>query len=161
MKNALAIAGAALTAAFVILAVPAVAADAAVPAATSTVVIPWGDWLGQLLLGLGSTVVVVLTWLESRFAPSIVKTFLTSDKIATAVNYAIATVANAEKGKAASIPVSNELIAAAAAWIIDAEPKIAKWAGANLEPLIIAELSKAGVVPAEASAATLGAAAAS
>jgi hypothetical protein len=58
-------------------------------------------------------------------------------------------------GKTVSISIANQLIAAALEWIIANEPAIAKWAGANLEPLIVAELSKLGVIPAEASAANL------
>jgi hypothetical protein len=75
--------------------------------------------------------------------------------IAKAVDYAIATTAGAAHGKTASIPVANELIAAALNWIVANEPKIADWSGANLRPLIVAKLAASGVVPSEASATNL------
>lgn len=51
--------------------------------------------------------------------------------------------------------MTNDLIAAAARWVIANEPKIADWVGDNLRPLIVARLAAVGMVPAEASASTL------
>lgn len=133
----------------------AYAADAAAPA-TSTVSIPWGDWLAGLLATTASIVAAVLSWVVGRFAPAIVKTVLTNDVIAKGVDYALAAVEGAVRGKTADVAISNEILAAAVTYIRDHYPTIAKWIGANLEPLIIARLSALGVLPAEASAATLG-----
>ncbi len=129
----------------------ALAADA-VPA---SVTIPWGDWLASLLTASATIVVSLIGFIVHRFAPPVIAAFVTNDVIEKAVNYAIATTAGAAHGREAHIEVTNDLIAAAANWIVANEPRIADWAGSNLCPLIVARLAAVGVVPAEASAATL------
>ncbi|WP_018265575.1 hypothetical protein [Methylosinus sp. LW4] len=134
------------------------AAEAAASTASSpSVSIPWGDWLAGLLATSGSIFLAVVSWGVKSFLPSYVRTFLTNDVIAKAVDYALASVEGAVRGKEADIKVSNAVISAALEWIVDYEPKIQKWAGDNLEPLIIARLSALNVIPATASASTLGA----
>ncbi|WP_036291582.1 hypothetical protein [Methylosinus sp. PW1] len=135
----------------------AYAADAVAAPAASTVSIPWGDWISGLLATSGSIFLAVVSWGVKSFLPSYVQTFLTNDVIAKAVDYALASVAGAVRNETATVPVSNEVIAAALKWIVAYEPKVAKWAGDNLEPLIIARLSALNVIPATASASTLGA----
>lgn len=130
---------------------PALAADAA----QASVTIPWGDWLASLLSASATVVVSLIGWVVHRFAPPAIAAFVTNDVIEKAVNYAIATTTGAAHGREAHIEVTNDLIARAADWIIANEPKIADWAGENLRPLIVARLAAVGVVPAEASAATL------
>jgi hypothetical protein len=119
------------------------------------VTIPWGDWLAYLLTASATIVVSLIGFIVHRFAPPAIAALVTNDVIEKAVNYAIATTAGAAHGREAHIEVTNQLTAAAANWIIANEPKIADWAGANLCPLIVARLAAVGVVPAEASAATL------
>ncbi len=132
----------------------AFAADVAAPAAASTVVIPWGDWLGGLLTGAAALFVALLTRLVA-LAPAVIRTFLTNDVITKAVDYAIATTSGAVRGQAASIPVSNQLIGAALEWVVSNEPKIAKWADDRLRPLIAARLAALNVIPPEATSSSL------
>jgi hypothetical protein len=73
-------------------------------------------------------------WTVHRFAPQSLQAFITNDVIAEAVDYAIATTAGAAHGKTASIPVANELIAAASNWIVATEPKIADWSAPIFAP---------------------------
>jgi hypothetical protein len=136
------------------------AAEAAASASTTpSISIPWGDWLAGGLAFSSSLLVGVLTWAAKSFLPAFAQTFLTNDVIAKAVDYALASVEGAVRGKEADVNVSNAVIATALGWIVDYEPKVQKWAGDNLEPLIIARLSALNVIPASASASTLGAAA--
>jgi hypothetical protein len=144
---------AAVSAVFVLGVATAYAAESAAPAA-STVTIPWGDWLGQILLALGSVFVVLLSRLLAM-APLVVRTLVTNDVIEKAVDYAIATTRDAARGQTVSIQVSNQLIAAALAWVIANEPKIAKASSDKLRPLIVARLSALGQIPSEATASTL------
>lgn len=141
--------------ALVVVAGAALAADAAAPAGT-TVSLPWGDALAGLLATTASIVAAVLSWVVGRFAPAIIKTVLTNDVIAKGVDYALGAVEGAVRGKTADVRLSNTIVAAAANYIAGNYPTIAKWIGDNLQPLIIARLSALGVLPAEASAATLG-----
>lgn len=158
MKCNVLFAGAAIAAAFVasgfVAAPAALAAETAAPAA-NIVSVPWGDWLSSLLISSVGLVVAFASW-ALRGAPAALRAYLTNDAIAKAANYVIATEVGLIKGKTVEIGVANDLIAAIASWVIANEPRIAKWAGDNLQPLIVAELSKAGVIPAEASAEALG-----
>lgn len=160
MKRTLAFAGAAIAAAClaVLSAVPnALAAEASAPAA-HVVVIPWGDWLASLLAASGGVVAVGISW-ALRGAPAALRAFLTNDAIGKAANYIIATQIGLVKGRTVEIPVANDLIVMIADRIVESEPLVARWAGERLEPLIVAELSRLGMIPAEASAADLGLAA--
>lgn len=142
---------AALALAFALSPLTAFAADLA----PATVTIPWGDWLGSLLTASATVVVSIIGFIVHRFLPPALSSLITDSVINKAVDYAIATTRDAIHGKEASIGVTNQLIAAAANWIIANEPKIADWAGDNLCPLIVARLAAVGVVPADASASTL------
>ncbi|TDX65138.1 hypothetical protein EDE12_103110 [Methylosinus sp. sav-2] len=155
MKRNVLSAGAAIAAAcsLALCAAPA-AAEAAAPAA-NVVSIPWGDWLSSLLVSSVGLVVAVVSW-ALRGAPAALRAYLTNDAISKAANYVIATEVGLIKGKTVEIGVANDLIVSVASRVIANEPRIAKWAGDLLEPLIVAELSKLGVIPAEADAAALG-----
>jgi len=127
------------------------AADAA-----ASVSIPIGDWLGALLTSVETLVVGLVGWVVAKWAPAVVKPILTEQLLARAVDYALAAVEGAAKGKVLTIPVTNQVIATAAEYAVANAPGLAKWLGDTLEPKIIARLSSAGVVPADASAASLG-----
>lgn len=134
----------------------AYAADAVAAPATSTVSIPWGDWLAAALAGSGSILALVLSWAVKAFLPPIAQTFITNDLIAKAVDYALAAIEDAARSKSADIRVSNAIVAEAISWINVHAPELEKRAGDSLRPLIVARLSALGVIPAEASASTLG-----
>jgi hypothetical protein len=154
MKRNVLSAGAAIAAACS-LALCAVPAALAAEAAANIVSIPWGDWLSSLLVSSVGLVVAVVSW-ALRGAPAALRAYLTNDAISKAANYVIATEVGLIKGKTVEIGVANDLIMAVASRLVANEPRIAKWAGDLLEPLIVAELSKLGVIPAEADATALG-----
>jgi hypothetical protein len=133
----------------------AYAADAVAAPATPTVSIPWGDWLAAALAGSGSILALVLSWAAKTFLPPIAQTFITNDLIAKSVDYALATIEDAARGKVADVQVSNAVIAMALNWIAAYEPELQKRGSDILRPLIIARLSALGVIPPEASASAL------
>jgi hypothetical protein len=133
----------------------AYAGDAIAAPTTSTVSIPWGDWLAAALAGSGSILALVLSWAVKAFLPPIAQTFITNDLIAKAVDYALATIEDAARGKVADVRVSNAVIAMALNWIAAYEPELQKRGSDILRPLIIARLSALGVIPPEASAGAL------
>jgi hypothetical protein len=157
MKRNVLSAGAAIAAAcaLALCAAPAALAADAATAASNVVSVPWGDWLSSLLVSSVGLVVAVVSW-ALRGAPAALRAYLTNDAISKAANYVIATEVGLIKGKTVEIGVANDLIVAVASRLVANEPRIAKWAGDLLEPLIVAELSKLGVIPAEADAAALG-----
>ena len=116
--------------------------------------IPYGDWVAAL----GATIGAVLAAIVGRalsFAPAIVKTLLTEQLLKRAVDYALAAVNGAAKGKVLEIHVANEVIRKAAQYAVDnGAPWLLKWIG-DLGPKIVARLSADGAIPASASAATL------
>jgi hypothetical protein len=148
MKNTPIIAGFAVVLAIV--AGTALASAAAVVQPATGVTIPWGDWIASFLVSMSSVFVTIFTWLLAHFAPTIIKSYITDEAVTNAVNYAIATVANVERGKATHIDVANEVAEAALAYIVKNEPKAAAYAKDQLSSLIVAKLSVAGVLPADA-----------
>jgi hypothetical protein len=133
-------------------------AASAYAADTTSVVIPWGDWLSSLLTAVASVLVALLSFIVSKFAPTLLKTFLTNDLIAKSVNYGLGAVEGAVAGKTLTLATTNAVLAAAEQYAVASAPTISAWVGANLRPLILAKLSAFGVVPAEASATSVGAA---
>lgn len=130
-------------------------AQAAAPAAVS---IPWGDWLASVLTWGEKLVVLAAGAAVARWAPTFVRSILTEQMLSQAVDYAFAAVAGAVRGKMADVKTTNALISVAIGFVEQNAPAIAAKYGASLEANIIARLSAAGAVPAEASSANLGAA---
>lgn len=120
------------------------------------VVIPIGDWSIAILGSVSSCVVALLGWVVAKWVPAIIRPYLTDQLLGRAVDYAIAVVAGATKGKVLTLPVANQVLAEAASYAVANAPTLAKWLGNTLEPKLIARLSSAGALPAEASKATLG-----
>jgi len=133
---------------------PANAADATV---STDVIVPWGAWLSSLLTSVVSLAITLLSYVVAKWAPTYVKVFVTDDLISKAVNYGFGAVEGAIAGKELDIKTANAVIASAANYAIQSEPKIAAWLGANLMPTILAKLSALGVLPADTSAANTGA----
>lgn len=141
--------GALALAALVVFAVLGLAPANAADAASTSVVIPWGDWARDLLVAVGSVFVAVATWAIAKL-PAAVRVWVTNDAISRAVNYALGKVEGAVAGKELDIHVANSVVAAAARYAVQAEPRVAKWLGDNLQPMIIAKLAALGVTPSEA-----------
>jgi len=131
----------------VAIAIP-LAAYAAVPEA-ATVSIPYGDWLTAILQSAAATFAAVVSWIVANYAPAVIKSYLTTEAVRAAVDYAIATIANAEHGKTLDLSVANKVIAQAANYAITSEPKLAAWIGDELRPLIAAKLASLNMLPAE------------
>lgn len=115
--------------------------------AADTVVIPVGDWIVQATSSLASLAVAALMWVASRWLPTWIRTQLTEQLLGRAVDYALAVVAGAAKGKVLEIPVANAVLREAAAYAVAHAPATAKWIGDTLEPKLIARLSAAGALP--------------
>jgi hypothetical protein len=122
-----------------------------------SIVIPWGKWLAQALANVQSLAVAFVAAVVARWAPAYVKSLLTEQVVTRAVDYAFGAVAGAVQGKTLDVATTNALINAAANYAIANEPKIAAKLGDLLRPTILAKLSALGVVPADATAAQVGA----
>lgn len=130
-------------------AAPAYAADAV------AVSIPIGDWISSALVDLASVLVAMASWAVAKWAPPLVRTYLTEQLLQRAVDYAIAAVKGAAKGKVLTLPVANAVLAEAAQYAVEHAPPTAKWIGDTLKPKLIARLGAAGVLPDEAHAGNL------
>ena len=122
-----------------------------------SVTIPWGDWATALLNALGALLTAVLTYAVGRYAPALATTFLSSTAISNAVNYGLGAVEGAVQGKTLTVNTTNSVLSAAEAYLVAHAPLAAKSLGGMIRPAILAELSKLGIVPPEASAVTTGA----
>ena len=122
-----------------------------------SVTIPWGDWATALLNALGALLTAVLTYAVGRYAPALATTFLSSTAISNAVNYGLGAVEGAVQGKTLTVNTTNSVLGAAEAYLVAHAPLAAKSLGGMIRPAILAELSKLGIVPPEASAVTTGA----
>ena len=128
------------------------------PAVTiPSITIPWGDWATALLNALGALLTAVLTYAVGRYAPALATTFLSSTAISNAVNYGLGAVEGAVQGKTLTVNTTNSVLGAAEAYLVAHAPLAAKSLGGMIRPAILAELSKLGIVPPEASAVTTGA----
>jgi hypothetical protein len=130
----------------------------AADAASQAVTIPYGDWLTQVLEWARNGLVCAACWAVSKYAPPLVRQFLTDKYIGDAVNYALAAVEGADAGKTLTLPIANQVIAHAEAYAVASLPRFALWLVGELRPVLIAKLSAAGLLPPEASAQKLGAA---
>lgn len=116
----------------------------------SVVVIPWGEWVRELLVSVAGLAVTLASWAVARWAPFYVRAFITDKAISDAVNFALGKVEGAVAGEKLELRVTNSVIKAAADYAIDYEPKAVKWLGQQLGPAILAKLSALGVAPADA-----------
>lgn len=116
-------------------------------AADGTVTVPLGDWVVQATSSIASLAVAGLMWVASRWLPTWIRTQLTEQLLGRAVDYGLAVVAGAAKGKVLEIPIANAVLREAAAYAVQHAPATAKWIGDTLEPKLIARLSAIGALP--------------
>ena len=116
-------------------------------AGDGTVTVPVGDWVVQATSSIASLAVAGLMWVASRWLPTWIRMQLTEQLLGRAVDYALAVVAGAAKGKVLEIPVANAVIREAAGYAIQHAPATARWIGSTLEPKLIARLSAIGALP--------------
>jgi DNA-directed RNA polymerase subunit H (RpoH/RPB5) len=116
-------------------------------AAEGTVTVPVGDWIVQATSSLASLAVTALMWVAARYLPTWIRMQLTEQLLTRAVDYALAVVAGAAKGKVLEVHVASAVLREAAAYAVKHAPDTARWIGDTLEPKLIARLSAAGALP--------------
>ena len=129
------------------------------PAFAADVVVPWGDWLSALLAS-GREVVVglvlaVIAWLVRKLpaqAGEIITAMRLEQLLTRAVDYGIAAVDGAAKGKVLTVPITNSVIAEAVNYAVRSAPTLADKFGDTLRAKILARLSAQGLVPPDATA---------
>jgi hypothetical protein len=142
-----------LTASVILTASIAVAQDAL----PGVVVVPWGDWLSAVLVDVRNFILsaagIVLSFVLTKFWPA-GKAFIEAARVeqllGRAVDFGIAAVAGATKGKTATIPIANEVLERALEYAVDAAPSLATKLAETLRPKLIARIGAAGIVPANA-----------
>lgn len=126
------------------------------PAYASTAVsIPIGDWISSALVDLASVLVAAASWAVAKWAPPVVRTYLTEQLLSRAADYGIAAVSGAVKGKVLTVEVANDVLAEAMSYAVKHAPGTAKWLGGTLKDKLIARLGAAGVLPEDAHAGNL------
>lgn len=116
-------------------------------AADGTVTVPVGDWIVQATSSIASLAVTALMWVAARYLPTWIRMQLTEQLLTRAVDYALAVVAGAAKGKVLEVQIANEVIEQASRYAIEHAPATAKWLGGTLGHKLIARLSSAGALP--------------
>lgn len=132
------------------------ASDTVAVTTPATVAVPYGDWI-TLFLGWARDGLLALASLAvARFAPAAIKTLLTEQVLGRAIDYAIAAIDGAVKGRAVDLTTTNLLLAAAEKYVVANAPKLAKSIGDMLRPKLLARLGAAGVVSETTTAAQVG-----
>jgi len=129
------------------------------PAFAADVVVPWGDWLSALLAS-GREVVVglalaAIAWLVRKLPAQVgdIITAMRLEQLLTrAVDYGIAAVDGAAKGKVLTVPITNSVIAEALNYAVKSAPALADRFADTLRAKILARLSAQGIVPPDATA---------
>jgi hypothetical protein len=142
-------------------AVATVTAPADAPTSTS-VIVPYGDWLTWSLAKVRDTVVTglsgVMLWAVVKIAPQMAAAFTQARVdalVGRAVDFAIAAVEGALHGQSVSVPVANEILRKALEYAVQGAPVLAAKIEGTIRPKIIARMAAAGVVPANASVALI------
>ncbi len=145
-----------LAAAMTLVSLAAFAADG------GSVGVPIGTLATQLLSLLEplvlSLVGAMLAWLMAKLGPELAKSLHAAhvdQVVARAIDAGFGLVEGAEKGKVLEVPVANKVIRKAAQYLVDEAPDLIKELGETLGPMLVARLSAAGALPANASAANL------
>lgn len=120
---------------------------AAFAADTAPIVVPWGAWIHDILSSLSGVAVTAASAVVAWLAPPYVRMLISDRMVANAVNFALAKVDDAVVGKTLELHVANAVVDRAVRYAVTSEPKVAKWVGANLQPLVIAKLSALGCAP--------------
>lgn len=106
----------------------------------TSVAIPWGDWLSEILVFVGGIIITalgaILTW-AATFLPATLRAYINQQMIkqaeqllARAIDYAIEAVSGAAKGQKLSISVGHEVVATAMRYAIEHGPaKLIEWMG--------------------------------
>lgn len=98
------------------------------------------SWARDLLIAAAGLAVTVLL-------PLPVRVFVTNAMLERAVDYAIAQVEGAAKGKTLDVTTANSVLNEAIAYVITLGPSMAKRLGENLKPMLLARLSAKVTLP--------------
>lgn len=132
------------------------AAPAAYAATAATALgLDYGDFLAKVLALFAAAIASFVWYLIQKYVPQFYRLFLTQDVVTNAVNAALAEVEGAVAGQQLPIATVNSVILAAVAWANANEPAALAFIKKDIQPLIVAKLSGAGIIPATASSATL------
>lgn len=143
---------AALAVAPVLLLVALWATSAPAAEAPTVVTVPVGDWLAQGVTWLGSVALAVASWVVARWVPLWARQYLTDRVLANAIDYALASVAGAARGRTLTLPIANAVLAEAVSYAVENAPALADQLGDTLRQKLIARLGAAGAIPADLSA---------
>lgn len=142
MKRLLLLAGALLCAALSIMA-PAFAAEAA------TISVPYGEWISTALQAVAAMAVPVVAWAFRALPASIagiLRTAQVDQLLEKAIAYAINATAGATKDKTLDLRLSNQVVAAAVAYVVNNGPGwVTSWLGGTegIRQRVIARLDVA------------------
>ena len=125
-------------------------ANAADTSASTDIVIPWGAWLSSILVSITSAAVGYVAWAVRKWAPWYVNTVVSDAAIDNAVHSALAKVEGAVAGQSLSLEVTNSVARDALNYIVQSEPRVAKYLGSKLGPVILSKLSEIGSAPKDA-----------
>ena len=100
-----------------------------------------------VLASIDSGAALVVSALVAKWAPPLVRQYLTDQVIERAVHYALGRIEGAAAGKELDLKTSNEVLAAAEQYTVTLAPKVAVWLGDKLKPLLLAKLSALGSAP--------------
>lgn len=122
--------------------------DAAV-AASNAVALPWGDFVNSILENVVKPTVeiaapIIITWVGVKLggtATKVLQSVHADRMITTAADQALATVEGAEKGKTLSVNIANNVIRAAAQWLVDNAPTEFARVEKQVGSLIVAKLT--------------------
>jgi len=151
----------AVAATLVVVSTAALAADS-----STSVTIPWGDWVSQAAGFLASIAATVIAWavrkLPARYS-ALMQMTQAEQLLEKAVGYGLNAVAGASKGKTLSIDVGNAVVQQAATYVIANGPAwLISWLGgeAGIAQKIVARLTleEAATVVATGSGVTVQAA---
>jgi len=107
-------------------------AATAVTPGDGVVIIPWGDWLIGMLEPAGALVVAMIMWALRRLPSSIylyLQMMRAEQLVQRAVDYGLSATAGAVAGKQLSVPVTSEVLEAAAEYAVAHAPGLVKTIG--------------------------------
>ena len=149
--------------ALALFAVPAFA-DPAVTTTTTTVSVPWGEWLStgieQIIIPILATVLLAILAWAAKFLPASLRAYATTKNTAAveqllqkAISFALNKAALASVGQSVTIPVGSAAVTDALNYAIQHGPDwLLKWAGGTtgIQQKIVARLPVTAVVVTEA-----------
>lgn len=127
------------------------------PAPSPSIVVNIGAIVTYLIAWGRDIILSVLGLVVTAFVPAAYRQWITNQALEKAVDFALGAVAGAARDKVLTIPVTSTVLATAAGYVEAQFPKVADRLGDALKAALLARLSSAAFVPAEATAAQVNA----